>query len=403
MQKQIDPIVPFLQLLSSSDLDVSDRASKYLIMESTVSPQIINQSVLDIQLFIQSLCVSRKPRWGVVSAISLALANAGSLDPQQIQPSVLINICRCVTQSYFSAADESSYAPFLTPLVQTVQTALIRRKILPDVMVQLAEHAAVGVLQNASLVPAVIKAWPSAVESMQSLLEASKISDAAKLASPISSPDNNAVLCFMTLWATVLPRFLEAKRAEVVQALAPQISKILEFVEQDKYPFSSLANYLLDCIKSSSDERDVLAKNGAAKRDAWFKVLNEFVSNALKKTDTNETAQPAELVSRDVKVVKPPLKGISVELFERKIDGKKKKVIPKRTHYVSYSPEAEILSWSPSLEMKSMECVHKSQIESIVSQPEENSLIISAKKKEYQFKFNSEHFLQQIFSNLTQM
>ncbi|OHS97617.1 hypothetical protein TRFO_09315 [Tritrichomonas foetus] len=387
-QKQPDiRIDQFLQLLSSPDEQTCERAARYIIIYSTMAPQMILQNISYIQLFINSLCSVRNPKWSSISALILALSNAINIDQSLLAKVVLpmIQISQTVTKAYFASSDESAHAPFLLPLTQSLEKLFLTQKIklTPEIFLSISEHCSIGFLPNASYVPFIVKLFPAAIEAIGRIPTQSL----ERICQPISSPSKDVVICYLTLWSYIMSDLFKANRFDILVTLTSQIGKILEFIEADTFPFSSPANYLLDCIKSSIPERATLATQGASNRDKWLRILKDFILSMMKKEESDKKeSDMANVVVKEA----PPLKGIEAEFTL--VSNKKK---PKKC-FLFYLPEAKIFAYGPNNDLRKASYLHISERESVTTLDEENIMFITTFKKEkLQFKLNSSHYLQQ--------
>lgn len=384
--KMQDSITPYLHLLSSNNELTNENAAKFIIIQSTMNPQLVLQSTSDIFLLIQSLTLTDHPKWGAISSLVLALSNAINLqsnffttnqNPDQSAQFLitLIQISQNITQSYFSSKDESTIPPFLLPFSQALNRILsYRNNITRELLHAISDHCAVGFVPGTSFVPILIKFWDNILSVFQSL----SANDFSHFSRPISSPDKGVVIFYLTLWASSMPELIQCR--EALNSLRDQNRRILELIEQDEIPFRSPAAYLLDCFKSFTIERSKLIQIGKENKQEWFKALTSYIkisinekeeepsSNSIKKTKTTSKIQRLFEIPADIMI--------------------KKKM---KRFYLYFVPDAKIFAWCSNTDLKQAQYLHLTEIESAtLDSLNQNVLTVTTfKKGNFEFMFNS--------------
>lgn len=387
MQQQ-ESLTPYLRLLSSNNETTNEHAAKFIILQSTINPQLILQSCHDIYILIKSITSTDHPKWGVVSSLVFALSNSINLqlnlfmgnrnpDPNLAMLINLIQISQNITQSYFSSADESCISPFLLPFSQTLKKIFTNRTVFQrELLLAISDHCAVGFVQGASFIPFLVKSFDNILATFITF----PLNDYSRLSQPISSPNKDVVIFYLTLWSCSLPDLL--KLPEALQYLRGQSRKILELIELDEIPFRSPAVYLLDCVKSFSQERSTLVQRGKERKVAWFNALNSYVESTLKqKEETVESySNPMNKAKSTSKVQR---------LFEIPADIMVKKKM--KRFYLYFVPDAKVFAWSPNTDLKQANYLHITEIESAnLDNLNQNILNVKTFKNDlYTFQFNS--------------
>lgn len=390
MQQQ-ESLTPYLRLLSSNNVTTNEHAAKFIILQSTINPQLILKSCNDIFILIKSITSTDHPKWGVVSSLVFALSNSINLqlnlfmgnrnpDPNLGMLITLIQISQTITQSYFSSADESCISPFLLPFSQTLKKIFTNRTVFQrELLLAISDHCAVGFVHGASFIPFLVKSFDNILATFLSFLNF-PLNDFSRLSQPISSPNKDVVIFYLTLWSCSLPDLL--KSPEVLQYLRGQSRKILELIDLDEIPFRSPAVYLLDCVKSFSQERSTLVQRGKERKVAWFNALNSYIEVSLKqKEETVESySNPMNKAKSTSKVQR---------LFEIPADIMVKKKM--KRFYLYFVPDAKVFAWSPNTDLKQANYLHITEIESAnLDNLNQNLLNVKTFKNDlYTFQFNS--------------
>lgn len=387
MQQQ-ESLTPYLRLLSSNDEAANEHAAKLIMLQSTINPQLILQSLNDISTFIKSMTSTDHPKWGVISSLVFALSNSINLQPNLLignrnpDPNLqlltrLIQVSQNITQSYFSSADETCIFPFMLPFSQTIKKVLANRTVFQrELLLTISSHCAVGFVPGASFIPFLVKSFDAILSAFQT----SPINDFNLLSQPISSPNKDVVLFYLTLWSCSLPELL--KYPEALQSLRGQSRKILELIEQDEIPFRSPAVYLLDCIKSFSQERATLIQRGKDRKTGFLTALSSYIEISM-----NQKEETAESYSTSMNKTKSTSK--VQRLIEIPADIMVKKKM--KRFYLYYVPDAKVFAWSPNTDMKQATYLHLTEIESAnLDNSKQNILNVKTFKNDlYTFQFNS--------------
>lgn len=387
-QQQQESLTPYLRLLSSNDETTNEHAAKFIILLSTINPELVLLSINDIYIFIKSITSTDHPKWGVVSSLVFALSNSINLQPnffagnRNPDPNLqylikLIQISHIITQSYFSSADESCISPFLLPFSQTLKKILANRTIFQrEILLTISDHCTVGFVPGASFIPVLIKSWENILVTFQT----PPLIDFSHFSQPISSPNNDVVIFYLTLWACSLPELIQYP--EALQCLRSQSRRILELIELDEIPFRSPAVYLLDCIKSFNQERTTLVQRGKERKSGWFNALSAYIDVSLKQKE-----ETLESYSNSIN------KASTTSKIQRLVDIPADTMVKKKMKrfFLYFIPDARIFAWAPNTDMKQAQYLHLSEIESAtLDNLNQNNLNVHTFKGDsYQFQFNS--------------
>lgn len=385
---QQETIVPYLKLLCSEDITTTEQASKLIILQSTVNPKLIVQSIHDISFFLKSLTSSDYPKMNAITGIIMALVNALTQQNQANQPKpdlcALVEISQMITQCYFSTPIESSYPPFLLPYTAMLNRLLTTNNLIPpELLLTICDHCYIGFAPNASFIPFMFKMWNSFQKAVIDLRDKpERVNDQLyRLSRPISSPNNDVVIFFLVLWSVKMPELIE--RPQFIQALAQQSRKILEFVENNTYPFNWPAKYLLACLKSNPPEQPKLIEYANTKKEEFISVLREYMNSSHKAETTESHEAQKQAVQANISI--QPIERLDAEM---NVKNKRKKF------YLYFYPEPKLFAWGPNIDMKELSFLQTSEIESAVldeSRPSKGPthyiLTVTAFKNKEQFKF----------------
>lgn len=383
-----ESIIPYLHLLSSDNELTNEHAAKLIIIKSTINPQLILNATNDIFLFIRSITSVDNPKWGVVSSLILAITNAINLQPNSFMGNAnpdpnlqylvtFIQISQCITQRYFLSTEESCVAPFLLPFSQTLKKILSVRTVFPrDLLLSITDHCAVGFVPGASFIPSLVKMWGPIYQTFQS----SPVEDFYRLSQPISSSNKEVVIFYLTLWCCSMPEMI--KYQEALNNLRNQNRKLLELIEKDEIPFRSPSVYLLDCIKSFTQERIKLIQIGRDNKSEWIRALTMYIQMTV-----NEKEEPIDIHS--ITSTKAKITSKVERLMEIPADIMVKKKT--KRFYLYFIPDAKIFAWAPNTDMKQAQYLHLTEIASAkLDNLNQNLLnVVTFKGESYQFIFNS--------------
>ena len=383
-----ESIIPYLHLLSSDNELTNEHAAKLIIIKSTINPQLILNATNDIFLFIRSITSVDNPKWGVVSSLILAITNAINLQPNSFMGNAnpdpnlqylvtFIQISQCITQRYFLSTEESCVAPFLLPFSQTLKKILSVRTVFPrDPLLSITDHCAVGFVPGASFIPFLVKMWGPIYQTFQS----SPVEDFYRLSQPISSSNKEVVIFYLTLWCCSMPEMINYQ--EALNNLRNQNRKLLELIEKDEIPFRSPSVYLLDCIKSFTQERIKLIQIGRDNKNEWVRALTMYIQMTV-----NEKEEPIDIHS--ITSTKAKITSKVERLMEIPADIMVKKKT--KRFYLYFIPDAKIFAWAPNTDMKQAQYLHLTEIASAkLDNLNQNLLnVVTFKGESYQFIFNS--------------
>jgi hypothetical protein len=269
-----EDILPYLRVLSSERDDVSERGAQILILRSRTNPGLIVGHFPEIKLLVTSLCHARNIRWGTVSSIVLAVAQALISDQGSMAACVLdvFEISRIITKAYFlRAVGEPGFMPILRPFGQVLELGFSSGNLKMNIELVLAfsDHCCIGFTPPASMADF----FQQRLQEVAAIMVTCDPSCYERLARPISSPARHIGRVFVALWSLVIADLM--CRPLVVAAVARHSEALLELASESgkEVDVSLAAEFILHCLKATPREVPDLQKSA---REVSKIVMEKF-------------------------------------------------------------------------------------------------------------------------------
>lgn len=349
----MDDLIDYLGLICSDVDQISERGCQMFLVKSITNPEAILQSISEIKIVISSLCAFNHPKWASVSFVLLAISNAVRLTeniPTETLIS-LINLSQLISNAYIrTTSSDSIFVPNMYPFIQAMNSRQ-NMQLNIDLLLAISDHCTTGFIDSVSLVPALV----SHFDQIYEIVGTCDQSHYSKLCDPISSSDLDVILFYTTLWACLMYALLESPAA--LQAVSKHANQLLNLINQNEPPFLAPAQFLIDCIKSSINERPAL-KQDAYNHFGQFKTVLIAAHNSLNPVEVEE---PEKFEAPVAKAPEYIVHKTKVEVFTKKVMKSKWSVMT-----LMLDEETKIVMWSENENIISKGCaVHISDINSV--------------------------------------
>lgn len=326
-----------LSCFSCSDAQIKETARTCLRAHSYLSPNMYISGFDMLDVTVTSLCASEDPQWGHINDLMLFMSTALTLNTEKLEPALafkLINLSKIITETVMKAPKtQLLYLPdlydYASAIIHCFDCEYFALDI--DIVLALADHAAVGFLQRSTLIPIVMDRFQEVADIVSDCGDRNVYE---RLTNPFGSVDDDAVVFFLSLWAAMVKQVLESPIA--IHALSTKFHLLMDLAAAPGQKQAAAA-LLSRCIAATEDDKSDLIERGG-------NVVNHVFGFIRRR-------RPSEL--RTVAVAKPEVKSqqhtiktgkAAVEVMDNKSKRGKKKEWSAVTLFLL--EEAKLLCWS---------------------------------------------------------
>ena len=339
----MDAYSELLSRLADDDARVSDGAALLLDTRAFFSPSEVLRYFDMISLLITAFCASDYPRWGTIGCLLRALANALALNTDALEQRLavdLVNLSRTITETTFATAKtNASFRPDLFPLVNSIIFCFDSGAFELDLeaLLAIADHAVVGFLPRASLVPVLMERLQVAVKAIP---EQPSLEIYERLARPFSSYDSDAAMFFLTLWVAMLQRVIDSPMGCV--ALSGRFHVLLELTKTPGQHQAAAQLLFRTLVASNREKAELIGQRQAVIDSACSSLRNRRESDM--QIVTEEKVEPKRQQQQVTHKVR-------IEVLEGKAKKSKNKEWKERV--LMLLEQVNLLCWSVD------ECMYK--------------------------------------------